>query len=587
MPPKVDYSVYLVTDPTPAILGPGRTVVDVVGAAFRHQTSSTSASTSTSTSTPPHIGIVQLRDKDADARTMLATLAALHEFTGPAGAPLLVNDRVDVAVAAAARGHCEGVHLGQDDIDVATARRMLGPDAIIGVTASTVDEAVTACRDGADYLGLGTVFATPTKTNTKHVVGTAGIQRMLQAMAAAGFGHIPAVCIGGVNASNARRVVFQSGFDGGDSAGEASPPKALDGVAVVSAIMGAADPFAAAEALAEQVRLGKHEGPTAFYRAPAAPFTSLASYTSPSPLPPTATIQRILQALHETTPLSHNMTNLVVQNIAANVALAVGASPIMSNSGVEAADLARLPGSALVINMGTATPESLANYVKAIAAYNAAGRPVVFDPVGAGATAVRRAAVRTIMAAGYLDVIKGNEGEIQTVYLSGLSDDEAAAESAGLAQQRGVDGSNTLDAEARIRLVRRLAAREKCVVVLTGAVDYVSDSRGARVVAVADGHPMLGQVTGTGCSLGTVMSASIAAAATLRRASDCAGRGPDSEDIDTFAAVLAGMALYERAAARAAVLPSVKGPGTFVPAFLDELSQCRRAAAAGDMSWLA
>lgn len=576
MPPAVDYSVYLVTDPTPAILGPGRTVVEVVAAAFGSRT------TPSPDSTPPHIGIVQLRDKDADARTMLATLAALHAYTGPAGSPLLVNDRVDVAVAAMSRGHCEGVHLGQNDIDVATARKMLGPDAIIGVTASTVQEAVTACRDGADYLGLGTVFATPTKTNTKHVVGTAGIQRMLQAMTAAGFGHVPTVCIGGVNASNARRVVFQSGFDGRDN----DAPKALDGVAVVSAVMGASDPGAAAAALAEQVRLGKTQGPTGFYKAPSALFDSYSSYSSPSPPPPSSAIQRVLQAVHETTPLSHNMTNLVVQNIAANVALAVGASPIMSNSGAEAADLAHLPGSALVINMGTSTPESLANYVKAIGAYNAAGRPVVFDPVGAGATAVRRAAVRTILAAGYLDVIKGNEGEIQTVYLSGLSEEEAAAESAGLAQQRGVDGSNALDAEARIRLVRRLAAREKCVVVLTGAVDYVSDSRGARVVAVDDGHPMLGQVTGTGCSLGTTISATVAAAEKLRGSSSSSEIEIENEDIDTFTAVLAGMVLYERAAVRAATLPSVKGPGTFVPAFLDELSECRRAAAAGDMQWL-
>ena len=183
------------------------------------------------------------------------------------------------------------------------------------------------------------------------------------------------------------------------------------------------------------------------------------------------------------------------------------------------------------------------------------------------------------MAAGYLDVIKGNEGEIQTVYLCGLNDEDRAreeAEAGAHRQQRGVDGSNTLDAAARRRLVRRLAAREKCIVVLTGAVDYVSDARGERVVQVADGHPMLGEVTGTGCSLGTVLSATVSAAATLR-----------GEDIDTFTAVLAGMALYERAAARAAVLPSVHGPGTFVPAFLDELAQCRRAAAAGDMAWLA
>ncbi|CAK7274126.1 thiamine biosynthetic bifunctional enzyme [Sporothrix epigloea] len=577
MPPSVDYSVYLVTDSTPAILGPGRTVVDVVGAALAEPEKK-------------HVGIVQLREKDTDARTMLENLKALHAFTAPAGAPLVVNDRVDVAVVAMARGHCEGVHLGQDDIDVATARKLLGAEAIIGVSASTIDEAVTACRDGADYLGLGSVFPTTTKTNAKHLVGTPGIQRMLQAMVEAGFGHIPTVCIGGIQTSNARRVLFQSGYRPVAASAEttAPPAKELDGVAVVSAIMAAADPGAAAAALAEQVRLSKTQGPTDFYRAlPPCSVQARSAQASP------ASVQRILQALHETTPLSHNMTNLVVQNIAANVALAVGASPIMANSGDEAADLARLPGSSLVINMGSATPEGIANYSKAIAAYNAAGRPIIFDPVGAGATATRRAAVRAIMASGYLDVIKGNEGEIQTVYLSGLCDEDRAretAEAGPLQQQRGVDGGNALDAAARRRLVSRLAAREKCVVVLTGAIDYVSDSRGVRVAEVADGHPILGEVTGTGCCLGTVLSATVAAAANLRRADKEGNTGDGeqgAEEIDTFTAVLAGMALYERAAARAAVMPSVSGPGTFVPAFLDELSRCRRAAAANDMSWLA
>lgn len=87
---------------------------------------------------------------------------------------------------------------------------------------------------------------------------------------------------------------------------------------------------------------------------------------------------RAVEAAH---PLSHNMTNLVVQNLAANVALAAGASPIMANYAEEAADIARL-GGALVINMGTVTPDGLSNYLQALRAYNDAGRPVVFDPVG-------------------------------------------------------------------------------------------------------------------------------------------------------------------------------------------------------------
>ena len=120
----------------------------------------------------------------------------------------------------------------------------------------------------------------------------------------------------------------------------------------------------------------------------------------------------------------------------------------MANYGREAQDLANLGGS-LVVNMGTVTPEGLENYLMALQAYNAKGGPVLLDPVGAGATEVRRNAVKTLMAGGYFDVIKGNEGEIKTV----------AGESA--AQQRGVDsGDSTLSSEEKATLVTKLAIRE-------------------------------------------------------------------------------------------------------------------------------
>lgn len=561
-PPKVDYSVYLVTDSTPAILGAGRTVEQVVQAAL----TSRQACGEHGTETKSSVGIVQLRDKQADARKLLATLAALHEHTAAAGVPLVLNDRVDVAAVAMARGHCEGVHLGQDDIDIASAREILGPDAIIGVTASTPEEAIQACLDGADYLGLGTVYATPTKTNTKHVVGPLGVRRMLAAIATANFSHVPTVCIGGIHAGNARRVIFQGSFL--VTGLEDSPPPL--GVAVVSAIMSAPDPAAAATALAEAVRLGNTGGPTDFYRHP--PFGYDKS--------PVEAIQPILAAMHRCTPLSHNMTNLVVQNFAANVALAIGASPIMSNNGAEAADLARLPFSALVVNMGTVTPEGLANYVTAIGAYNAAGRPVIFDPVGAGATTARRAAVRTILSSGYIDVIKGNEGEIQALLEAG----EDEGDGREFVQQRGVDGSNRLGPEARAHLAQRLAIRQRCVVVLTGPVDYISDLTGNRVVAVAHGHPLLSQITGTGCTLGTTISATVAAAGLLRAQG---GSYADAAVMpDTFAAAVAAAVLFERAAELAAESDTVAGPGTFVPAFLDCLSSCRKLAAEDDMAWI-
>ena len=150
----------------------------------------------------------------------------------------------------------------------------------------------------------------------------------------------------------------------------------------------------------------------------------------------------------------------------------------MANYGAEATDLSGLDG-ALVINMGSVTPDGLTNYVQALRAYNTRGGPVLLDPVGAGATQLRRDAVKTLMAAGYFDVIKGNEGEIQTV----------AGESG--VQQRGVDsGSSTLGEADRARLVKRLAARERNVVLMSGATDYLSD--GERTFGISNGHRLVG-----------------------------------------------------------------------------------------------
>jgi len=265
-------------------------------------------------------------------------------------------------------------------------------------------------------------------------------------------------------------------------------------------------------------------------------------------------VPAIIKAVAEQNPLSHNMTNLVVQNFAANVALSVGGSPIMSNYGEEAADLCKLGGS-LVINMGTVTPEGLQNYVKSLKAYNVEGSPVVFDPVGAGATAVRRSAVKTLLAAGYFDVIRGNEGEIRTVFGSAV-------------QQKGVDsGTSTLNNKQKAALVKDLAARERNVVVMTGATDFLSD--GKRTFAVSNGHELLGKITGSGCVLGTIISLTLAVS-----------RG------DKLLAALAGLLHFEIAAEIAATREDVKGPGSFVPALIDELYNIHKAASRDDLVWL-
>lgn len=155
---EVDYSLYLVTDSTPAILG-DRDLVQVVEAAVEGG-----------------VTLVQYRDKLSDTAVLISTAKKLHAVTRKHNIPLLINDRVDVALAVG----CEGVHVGQDDLgmsdstkiqfanfadlspDLPSARRLLGKDAIIGVTVSTIEEAQIACRNNADYLGVGTMFATPT-----------------------------------------------------------------------------------------------------------------------------------------------------------------------------------------------------------------------------------------------------------------------------------------------------------------------------------------------------------------------------------------------------------------------------------------
>jgi thiamine-phosphate diphosphorylase/hydroxyethylthiazole kinase len=226
----------------------------------------------------------------------------------------------------------------------------------------------------------------------------------------------------------------------------------------------------------------------------------------------------------------------------------------MSNYGEEAADLCKLCGS-LVINMGTVTAEGLQNYVQSLKFYNLQGAPVVFDPVGAGATAVRRSAAKTLLAAGYFDVIKGNEGEVRTVFGS-------------VVQQKGVDsGASTLNHMEKVALVRDLATRERNVVVMTGATDFVSD--GERTFAVSNGHELLGRITGSGCVLGTIISLALAVS-----------RG------DKLLATLAGLLHYEIAAEIAATREDVKGPGTFVPALIDELYNIHKSTSRGDLKWL-
>ncbi|OJJ50565.1 hypothetical protein ASPZODRAFT_126451 [Penicilliopsis zonata CBS 506.65] len=506
----LNLSLYLVTDSTPAILK-GRDLCTVVEEALKGG-----------------VTIVQYRDKKCDTGLMIETAKKLHKITQAYGVPLLINDRVDVALAAGV----EGVHLGQDDMNITEAKKLLPTDAVIGITASSIEEAQRAVAEGADYLGVGTMFATPTKKDTKSIIGTAGTKIILEAIADAGR-PVGVVSIGGINLSNVQRVLYQS----------QSAKKGLDGVAVVSAIIAAEDPREAAAKFVKRIN-----SPPSFASTVQVPRDNEAALLVQE-------VPGIVRKVATRHPLVHNMINYVVANFVANVVLSIGASPIMSPYGDEAADLALNDG-ALVINMGTLNSDSVSHYTKAIKAYNERGNPVIYDPVGAAATQIRRSAVTQLMSVGYFDLIKGNEGEIRQV--SGNS----------AVRQRGVDsGPSTLNSLEKATLARDLARRERNIVLLTGAVDYLSD--GERVIAVENGHEYLGQVTGTGCAIGAISGCFL----TAHRS-------------DKLAAVLSGLLMYEIAAENAAAKDYVRGPGSFVPAFLDELYAIRQAAVRNDDSWL-
>lgn len=491
--------------------------------------------------------IVQYRDKTSDTGVLIATAKELHEKCKQHSIPLLINDRVDVALAVG----CEGVHLGQDDMKIDEARRLLGDNKIIGATVSSTEEARIAVERGADYLGIGTLYSTQTKKNTKEIIGVNGIRRILSYLNEGGekSKNVQTVCIGGVNASNVQRVIYQLYAPSFSSA----KPKTIDGVAVVSAIIGAKEPKEASSHLLQLIKssppFSKSNDPSFWLEKNDDEIKSVIS-----------TADKATAAVRSKSPLSHNMTNLVVQNFAANVALAIGASPIMANYGEEASDLSRL-GGALVVNMGTVTPEGLVNYKKAITAYNAAGGPILLDPVGAGATSVRRDALAQLLGAGYFDLIKGNEREIIAVArASGFALDDPS-------QQRGVDsGDSIFSLEQRAYFVKTIALRERNVVLMTGATDVVSD--GVRTYAISNGHAYLGKITGSGCTLGTTLSAYLAA-------------WPE----DKLYAAVAGLLHYEIAAEYAARRDDVKGPGTFVPAFIDELFARGGLVSEGKESW--
>ena len=171
---------------------------------------------------------VQLREKDVSTRFFIEEALRIKALIAPFRVPLIINDRLDVALAAGA----DGVHVGQEDMPYQTARRLMGPRAIIGLSVETWEDVEQAESLDCDYLGVSPVFATPTKTDTKEPWGLDGLAKIRA------FSRHPLVGIGGLHAGNAEATVLAG----------------ADGIAVVSAICAAPDPLHTSEELAGIIR---------------------------------------------------------------------------------------------------------------------------------------------------------------------------------------------------------------------------------------------------------------------------------------------------------------------------------------------
>jgi len=197
-------------------------------------------------------------------------------------------------------------------------------------------------------------------------------------------------------------------------------------------------------------------------------------------------ISRLLQTVREKKPLVHHITNMVTASECANITLLAGGLPIMANAPEEVEEMVGHAG-ALVLNIGTLAPAQVEAMLAAGRRANELGLPVILDPVGAGATALRTRSAARLLEELQIGVIKGNAAEIAVL-------------AGGRAEIRGVE-SLGVDGDVAALAVS-LARERRAVVAVTGAVDLVTDGR--RLVEIANGHPMMGKVVGTGC-----MSASL------------------------------------------------------------------------------
>jgi hydroxyethylthiazole kinase len=247
-------------------------------------------------------------------------------------------------------------------------------------------------------------------------------------------------------------------------------------------------------------------------------------------------ISSVLERVRDENPLVHNITNVVVTNFTANGLLAIGASPVMAYAPEEVADMVRI-SRALVLNIGTLNKDVVSSMILAGKTANELGIPVIFDPVGAGATLFRTEMAQKIIEEVKVSVIRGNAAEVANVLGEKW-------------EIKGVDGGTHKG--SNVELAVAAAQRLNTTVVITGKEDVLTD--GKTTYLVSNGHPLLTKVTGTGCLLTSVIGAFAGV------------------EKDLLLAGLSALAFYGIAAEKAFEKVGEFGPGSFQIEFLNQLS---------------
>ncbi|GAA5930072.1 hypothetical protein JCM1841_000669 [Sporobolomyces salmonicolor] len=508
--PTIDYSLYYVTGrqclPTPPASYPG-----AAQDYYLHHLE---------LALQGGVTVVQVREKDVDGGEFYEVARKCKAVCDKYNVPLLINDRLDIALALSC-----GLHVGQDDLPSTLARRLLGPDAILGVSVNTPEELQTVLDENvADYVGIGPCFGTQTKKNLNPIMGPRGVRDVLEVL---GESNVKAVVIGGITSQTMPNVLSQT-----PAPLPSGAYRELDGLAVVSSIAASRDPTVAARELRQL-----WDGRKMYKSLSEGEGLSVEQVVKDS-----VEMLRILKE-GEKKPLVHHITNKVVMNDCANLTLALSASPIMSSSPDEAASLSKLI-SCLLLNLGTITEAQITAQKLAGDAAKRNGRPVVFDPVGVGATEYRKGCAKDLMNTCHVSIIKGNASEIGA--LAGSSE----------VQARGVDsvGKGFKDPAT---VVKSLAAREKLIVAMSGETDYISD--GQTTFVIENGSHWQGNITGSGC----MATSAVAIFAGLEHASG------------NLSAAVAGLLAINIAAELAQARADVQGPNTFRAALIDECFKLR------------